>query len=283
MSPSPDPGPGPARGAVLTILRDALRIFSARGARFLAAAVAFYTLLAAAPLFVVMLYVLGAILGSERAEGALWDGLATWIAPSGVETARTLTERLEGAESTSGVMGTLLLVYGSTRLFRALRRALNQLWGVDLEEVERARSTAHKYGVRYGGALALVAFMIVLVAVMAAAKALIALVPVTTLVLVLDGTASVVLAFACFAVLFRFVPETEVTWSDALPSALVTTILFAIGSGLVTLYVNHRHADALYEGAGALVVVLLWVYYSAQVFFLGACIGAALHARSRRA
>jgi membrane protein len=259
-----------------------MRIFSARGARFLAAAVAFYTLLAAAPLFVVMLYVLGGLLGHERADAAVWGGVGTWIAPSGVETARSLTERLAHEEASAGVLGAVLMLYGSTRLFRALRRALNQLWGVDLEAVEGTRSKAHKYGVRYGGALALVALVILLVAILAAVKAAIALVPVTGLVFLLDGLASVVLAFVLFAALFRFVPETEVTWRDALLGALVTTILFAAGSELVTLYVNHRHADALYEGAGALVVALLWVYYSAQVFFVGACVGAALHARSHR-
>lgn len=262
------------------LLRDAIRIFSARGARFLAAAVAFYALLAAAPLFVVMLAVLGAVVGTDRAEHALWGGLGDWLAPEGVETARTLTEHLESAEASGGFLGVIVLVYGSTRLFRALRRALNQLWGVDLERVERDRHTVHKYGVRYGGALALVLFVIVLVGLLALVKAAIALVPVTALVYVLDGLVSIVLAFVLFATLFRFVPETNVTWRDALVGAVVTTILFAIGSGLVTVYVEHRHAADLYQGAGALMVAVLWVYYSAQVFFLGACVGAALHARA---
>jgi membrane protein len=267
---------------VRALLRDAIRIFSARGARFLAAAVAFYALLASAPLFVVMLRVLGAVLGADRARSALWGGLADWLAPEGVDTARALTERVQSAEAGSGVLGLLALLYGSTRLFRALRRALNVLWGVDLEHVERGRHTAYKYGVRYGGAFALVLFVIVLVALLAFIKAAIALVPVHGVVFVLDGLVSIVLAFVLFLALFRFVPETEVTWRDALVSAAPTTVLFALGSGLVTLYVDHRHTGDLYDGAGALVVAILWVYYSAQVFFLGACIGAAAHARNRK-
>lgn len=271
----------PALRSARDVLREAFRIFSARGARFLAAAVAFYTLLASAPLCLVILEVLGAVLGHERAEGALWEGLGTWVAPEGLATARALTERLAAAEAHMGAPAVLLLLYGSTRLFRALRRALNQLWGVDLEVVEGVRSKAHKYGVRYGGALALVALLIAVVAVLAALKALIALVPVTALVTVLDLVASVVLAFVLFAALFRLVPETEVTWTDALSSAVVTTLLFAIGSALVTLYVHRRHTSDLYEGVGAVVVAMLWVYYTAQVFFFGACIGATLHRRRR--
>lgn len=263
------------------VLRDAAHIFSARGARFLAAAVAFYALLAAAPLFVVMLWVLGLLLGDAGAESALWGGLGDWLAPAGVETARALTGRLAGAEASSGVLGTIALLYGSTRLFRALRRALNTLWGVDLEQIENQRRKVHRYGVRYGGAIALLALVIALVALLSTIKAAIALVPITALVFVLDAVVSVVLAFVLFAALFRFVPEADVTWRDALSSALVTTLLFALGSGLVTLYVNHRHAGDLYDGASAIVVAILWVYYSAQVFFLGASVGAAMHARAR--
>ncbi len=262
-----------------SLLEEAFRIFRARGARLLAAAVAFYTLLAAAPLCLVILSVLGAMVGGARADDALWDALGFWVAPEGLAAARALTRSLEGVEARSGVAGTLLLLYGSTRLFRALRRALNQLWGIDLERVEGARPSAHKYGVRYGGALALVALAIAIVGVLAAVKALIALVPVTEVVWALDGIASIGLSFVLFAALFRLVPETEVTWRDALASAAVTTVLFAAGSGLVTLYVHREHTSALYEGVGAVVVAMLWVYYSAQVFFFGACIGAVLHQR----
>ena len=266
---------------MMQVLREAFRIWRARGARFLAAAVAFYTLLAAAPLCVLILDVLGALVGDDRAQGALWGGLGFWIAPEGLETARALTGHFAHAEADSGAAAVIVVLYGSTRLFRALRRALNQLWGLDLEEVEGARSGAHKYGVRYGGALALVTLLVAVVALLAAIKAAIALVPVTALVWALDGIASIGLAFVLFAALFRFVPETRVTWTDALSSALVTTLLFALGSGLVTGYVHRRHTSDLYEGAGAVVVAMLWVYYSAQVFFFGACIGAVLHQRAR--
>ncbi|MFO0683078.1 MAG: YihY/virulence factor BrkB family protein [Sandaracinus sp.] len=263
------------------VVREAARIFRARGARFLAAAVAFYTLLAAAPMCLVILTALGAVLGHERAEGALWDALGAWIAPEGLETAQALTAHLEQLEAREGVLGGVLLIYGSTRLFRALRRALNELWGIELEHVESARRTAHKYGVRYGGALGLVALATLNVALLAGVKTLIAFVPVTQLVWALDFLASVLLAFALFAAVFRFVPETEVTWRDALASAAVTTVLFALGSSLVTLYVHRAHTSALYEGIGAVVVAMLWVYYSAQVFFFGACVGAVLHASER--
>jgi membrane protein len=264
------------------LLVHAFRLFSGKGARFLGAAVAFYALLSAAPLFVLVLDLVGAVFGRARAESALWSGLGQWIAPEGLETARQITDRLQQASSSGNAMGVLLVVYGSTRLFRALRRALNHLWGIDLESVERRRSTARKYGLRYGAALALALFVSIIVALLVIEKAAIGLLSSIgaelpkSLVWSIDIGTSVGLVFVLFTVLFRFLPETTVTLREAAVSGFVSTALFALGSSLVTLYVRHKHMSDLYAGASAVVLAVVWVYYSAQVFFFGACIGAAL-------
>jgi len=266
-------------GDVGSVIREAFRLFSGRGARFLGAAVAFYALLSAAPLFVVVVRVVGALFGRPRAESALWGALGTWVAPEGVETVRQLTERLDDATSKGSLFGVALVIYGSTRMFRALRRALNHLWGVDLEEVEGKRTKVVKYGYRYGQALLLTLFAAALVVVLLGIKTtfafMAALSPVSapSLLYVLDLVVSVALAFVLFTTLFRFLPELDVSWRDAATSAAVSTGLFALGSMLVTAYIRHKHLADLYEGASAVVIAILWVYYSAQVFFLGACVG----------
>jgi membrane protein len=267
------------------VIREAFRIFSGKGARFLGAAVAFYALLSAAPLFVVVLHAVGALFGRSRAESALWSGLGTWLAPEGLATVRELTERLDRLEASGSVLGTVLVIYGSTRLFRALRRALNQLWGVDLEAVERDRARVKRYALRYGGAFAMTLFVGVLVAALMLVKSAFAIVgslgaaPPPAILWLLDAALSIGLAFVLFTVLFRFLPETPVSLREAATSGLVSTALFAAGSMLVSLYLHHKHVADLYAGASAVVLAVLWVYYSAQVFFLGACFGAALRKR----
>ena len=261
----------------LAVLKRALKLFSGKGARFLGAAVAFYALLSAAPLFLLVLHVVGAIFGRHRAEEALWGGLEQWLAPEGLATVRQLTDRLEDVEGGKSWLGALVVIYGSPRLFRALRRALNQLWGIDLEAVERERRTHVKYGLRYGGALALALFCALLVALIVVEKsafAFLALSP--TVVWAVDLATSVAIAFVLFLVLFRFLPETDITLREAALSSVVSTVLFALGSSLVTAYVRHKPMNDLYAGASAVVLAVVWVYYSAQVFFFGACIGAAL-------
>ncbi len=267
---------------MLGLARETFRIFSGKGARFLGAAVAFYALMSAAPLFVVMLYVVGGLFGHDRAESALWGGLATWVAPEGLDAIRGSTERLARMERSGGILGVVLVIYGSTRLFRAVRRALNQLWGIDLEGVERARPRVARYGLRYGGALLLTLFVALLLALLLVVKSGFAFLTTWStrtppaLLWVLDGVTSIALAFVLFGALFKLLPETKVSWRDAATSSAVSTVLFAIGSGLVTLYVRHKHMGDLYEGASAIVLAVVWVYYSAQVFFLGASVGAAL-------
>jgi membrane protein len=269
--------------AIASVARAAAGIFSARGARFLGAAVAFYALLSAAPLFVVVLHLVGAVFGRDRAEGALWDGLAHWLAPEGLDAIRVVTARLDDIEAKGSILGVVVVVYGSTRLFRALRRALNELWGVDLEHIERKRSKPVKYGIRYGGALLLTLLVALLVACLVVVKGTFAMLGTfgaqapPAMLWAADATLSTGITFVLFVVLFRFLPETDVTWREASVSALVSTVLFGLGSVLVTMYVHHKKLGDLYAGASAIVVAVLWVYYSAQVFFFGACVGAALH------
>lgn len=264
------------------IVRRAARLFSRRGARFLGAAVAFYALLSAAPLFVFVLRVVGLVFGRAEAESALWGGLERWLTPDGVATVRLLTERFDQRQGSGSVLGVVVIVYGSTRLFRALRRALNDLWGIDLEAIEDARGTAKKYGVRYGGALALAFFVALLVALLVVEKSAIAILSEGArdlpwaAIWSVDIGSSVLLTFTLFTVLFRFLPETDVKLVDAVVSAFVSTVLFALGSSAVSLYLQHKHIADLYAGASAVVLAVIWVYYSAQVIFFGACIGAVL-------
>lgn len=275
--PLADPGHRALVKDTFGVLRRAFKTFSGKGARFLGAAVAFYALLSAAPLFLLVLHVVGAMFGRDRAESALWGGLEKWIGADGLATLQQLTSSLERVEASRSVLGVLVVIYGSTRLFRALRRALNQLWGIDLEAVENQRSKAVKYGLRYGGAFALALFSALLVALLVLEKSAFAFVDVPgEIVWLVDLGTSVALTFVLFTVLFRFLPETDVSWREAATSALVSTILFAAGSSGVTALVRHKHMTDLYAGASAVVLAVVWVYYSAQVFFFGACIGSAL-------
>ena len=260
-----------------------IRLFSEKGARFLGAAVAFYALLSAAPLFLLVLRIAGAIVGRPRAESALWS--RTWpVARARRPRERAPADRAPRRRAPLGELPRgLLVVYGSTRLFRALRRAVNHLWGIDLEGIEKQRDRAARYGLRYGGAFVLALFVVVLVLLLVVEKSAFAIVA------SFRGCAARSDRLArrprprrsaspssSLPSLFRALPETEVTWREAATSSLVSTVLFAVGSTAVTAYIRHKHLSDLYASASTILVAVLWVYYSTQVFFLGACIAATL-------
>jgi uncharacterized BrkB/YihY/UPF0761 family membrane protein len=152
------------------ILRCAFRIFSGRGARFLGAAVAFYAIASIAPLFVVVLHAVGAIFGRHAAEGTLFQSLGHWLAPEGVDAVRDVTLKLDASEKTHTVAGVLLVLYASTRLFRSLKRALNHLWSIDAERIEKERKAPIRYARRYATAALLLALVIAVISALTATK-----------------------------------------------------------------------------------------------------------------
>ncbi len=266
----------------VTILRRSFRIFSGRGARFLGAAVAFYAIASIAPLFVVILHAVGAIFGRPTAENTLFQSLGHWLAPEGVEAVRQVTLKLDASEKTHTVAGVLLVLYASTRLFRSLKRALNHLWSIDAEAIERERKAPVRYAHRYATALVLLALVIIVISAITATKVAIALfasygrVDAPALLVLLDWGLSLGATFVLFFAFFKLLPEEHVDSREAATGAALSMVLFALGSAAITAYVRHKLTTDLYGGATTLVMGVLWVYYTAQVFFFGASVIAAM-------
>jgi membrane protein len=165
----------------------------------------------------------------------------------------------------------------STRLFTQLRRSINHLWGVELLPGDGVKGTLRKQARKI-----VVSFcMVVLIEVV-----LLALVGVKTAVAVamtgigpdLHGSAlwyagGWLLSFGAvtllFATMFRVLPDARIAWRDLWVGALVTALLFSIGASLISLYLRHKSAHDTFGDGGAIVMLLLWVNYSARIFFLG--------------
>lgn len=264
------------------ILRRAFRIFSGRGARFLGAAVAFYAIASIAPLFVVVLHAVGAIFGRHAAEGTLFQSLGHWLAPEGVDAVRDVTLKLDASEKTHTVAGVLLVLYASTRLFRSLKRALNHLWSIDAERIEKERKAPIRYARRYATAALLLVLVIAVISALTATKLAIALVSnygrvdAPALLVVVDWGLSLGATFVLFYAFFKLLPEEHVESRSAAAGAALSMALFALGSAAITAYVRHKLTADLYGGATTLVMGVLWVYYTAQVFFFGASVVAAM-------
>jgi membrane protein len=257
--------------------RDAVRVFFRARGRVLGASVAFYAMLSVAPMLVIVLRVAGAVTRRGKAHDVLLAQLTHWVGADGARTIGAIVDR--SADATSGtvssVVSAVLLVYSATRLFSALEYALDAMWGVTKPEASGLRDKALRQ-LRKRGAAFVIAFVIAIVLLsLQGIRALLALASIgATDAPAISQATEAIVSFGMTSLLFFFLfttlPSARVGWRDALIGALVTATLFTFGSALVGAYLGARDVARAWGDAGALVVMLLWVHYSAQIFLLGA-------------
>lgn len=257
--------------ALARVFRQASIEWIGDNAMRLSASVAFYTLLSLAPVIVIVVAVAAVAYGQQAAEGRLAWEIRGVVGP---EVAATIQGIIKGAyKPQTGVIATLLgvvtLAFGASSVFIELHDAMNAIWHVSspldrtysATVVRLIRDRFYSFATVLGtGFLLLVS--LVLNAAIAAMR--ISASRIATFVI------SYLVVTALFAALYKIVPDVPVRWSDVGLGAMITSLLFMIGKQLVGLYFTHTSFGTTYSAAGSPIVVLLWVYYSAQLFFWGA-------------
>jgi membrane protein len=266
---------------IAPLLRFTVRNWQKDRAPRLGAALAYYMALSLAPTVVIILAVTGIAFGAKAAQGRLvWQiqGLV------GHEGAKVIQSMIEGAHrSSSGIVATLLglvtLFFGATAVVTELKDALNTIWRVPEDTAtSRARSIFNlakqrllSFALMLGGGLFLLTSLIVNTWISAAGKYLSSIAtPPRALIQTADWMVSFGLITALFAFIFKVLPDVRLTWGDVSAGAVLTSILFTAGKVLLGVYLGKAGFADSYGAAGSLVVLLVWVYYSAQVVFLGA-------------
>ncbi|HKO54128.1 MAG TPA: YihY/virulence factor BrkB family protein [Polyangiaceae bacterium] len=244
-----------------------------------AAGLAFYTLLSMAPLIIIAVAIAGAVLGQGAAQH---EALRLVRSSMGETAANTVLEWVRQASESGGlasIVGFLLVLYTASRLGAQLRVALNQVWNVDEHLAEGFKATVSHYLKRR-----LFAFVLVLASgpallVVFASRAalsglynvLFAATPVAGVLAQLSQIVfSLIVVAAISAVVFKYVPDTRIGWLAVSRGGLLTSLLFNTGNWLVGLYLGRATVTQAYGAAGSAVVVLLWLYFSAQMFLFGA-------------
>jgi membrane protein len=237
----------------------------------LGAAVAFYTLLSLAPVLLMVVAVAAVAYGREAAQGRLAWQIQDLAGP---DVARTIQEIIRGAyQPRIGVIATLLglatLAFGASSMFVELHDAMNTIWKVPFPRDQTHAATIIRL-IRdrfYSFATVLGAGFLLLVSLVLNAwiAAMRIAVPRSVTFMI-----AYLLTAVLFAVLYKILPDVRLKWSDVALGATLAAFLFMIGKQLMGLYFAHASFGSTYAAAGSPIVVLLWVYYSAQLFFLGA-------------
>jgi membrane protein len=243
----------------------------------LGASLAFYTVLSLSPLLIVAIAIAGAVFGQEAAQGELLAQTRSLIGQQGAEAIQSLIENANrpGAGVIATILSVITLLFGASGIFGELQGAMNTIWGVEPRPDRGIKGAIMDRLLSFGlvlgvGFLLLVSLILSSVLSALGGQLSDALPAYNILWQLLEVVVSFLVITLLFAALYKFIPDVEISWRDVWIGALVTSVLFAIGRFALGLYLGNSSTTSVYGAAGSLVVVLLWVFYSAQILFFGA-------------
>jgi membrane protein len=242
------------------------------------AAISYYTVFSLAPLLVIVIAIAGAAFGREAVQGLISDQLSGLMGPRGAEMVEGLVASASDTDRgrIAGLISFFVLLVGATTVFAELQSALDRIWKVPEAKKPSGifgllRARLLSFGLILGVAFLLMVSLVVSATLAAFGTWAGGLMPGWETVLqVLNLAVSLGILTVLFAMIFKLMPSTAVGWRDVWVGAVVTAVLFEVGKLLIGLYIGKSGMTESFEAAGALVILLAWVYYAAQIFLLGA-------------
>ncbi|HEY4575677.1 MAG TPA: YihY/virulence factor BrkB family protein [Thermoanaerobaculia bacterium] len=263
--------------AGFNLIKESFQEWQKDGALDLGAALAYYTIFSLAPLLLVALAVAGLLWDRGQIQGQLIAQMQDLMGPQGAQAIQTMLAN--AGQHRSGVLASVLAVvtilFGATGVFVQLQNALNKVWNVEarpgLGVWSFVKTRLISFGMVLGIGFLLLVSLVVSTAVSALGKWAAGMLPGSeTLMQVVTFVVSFAFITLLFALMFKFLPDVEIAWRDVWIGAVMTALLFTLGKFLIGLYLGKSSVASTYGAAGSLVIVLLWIYYSSQILFLGA-------------
>ena len=262
--------------AGLSLLKAAVSAFLDDSALSRGAAIAFYTVTSFAPILLIVIAIAGLVFGQEAAQHAIIGQLSSLM---GRQTGDLLQGAIASAAGRlSGIIATIIgvgtLLATASGVFGEIQAALNAIWrvkpkGTTVSRLLRARAAS--LGLVAALGFLLIVSLVVSAGLSAFGEALNSVLPFGRAVfIVINILVSIALLSGLFAAIYKILPDRHLNWGDVIVGAVATAILFTIGKSLIGWYIGASAIGSAYGAAGSLMVLLIWVYYSAQIFLLGA-------------
>lgn len=254
--------------------------FSGDNCTTMAAALAYYTVFSLPPLLVIVIYVAGQVLDPAQVEQAIQQQAGGLVGQDGAEQIQTMIQSA-GSLGDRGAVGLVLgvagLLFGATGAFAQLQMALNRAWEITADPESGILRTVVKRVLSLGMVLGIAFLLLVSLALSAALSAVSGwaaqLLPggVSSVALfVSDALVSLMIITFLFAAIFKVLPDAKIAWRDVWMGAFVTALLFVAGKFAIGFYLGQSNPGEAFGAAGSLALILVWVYYSAMIVFLGA-------------
>lgn len=261
----------------LSLLSLTFSRWSQHEAPRLGAAIAYYTLLSVAPLLIIAIAICGVVFGQTNAEQQILDQARTLLGGNGADTLQMLIKNTR--HQSSGILATTIaiiaLLFGASGVFMELRDSLNTIWDTVPQTSSTWWSMIWQRVISFGMVLGIGVLLLILLVCSAVLRVIekffSGVIPVNPALLEAANVVVSVGAIAVlFALVFKYVPNARIIWKDVAIGAVVTAILFTIGKFFLAWYLGSAGVGSAYGAAGSLVALVVWVYYSAQIFLFGA-------------
>jgi len=263
--------------AILGLFQETFREWSQDNASRLAAALAYYTIFSIAPLLIIVIAIAGAVFGQDAARGAIEQELRGLVGPAAAQVIQTAIQNASKPRqgTIASIISIVILLFGATGVFTELQNAINTIWDVQPKPGRAVKNIIRQRFLSFAMVLGIGFLLLVSLVISAVLAALVNyfknIVPgVDFLWHVVNFILGFGVTTVLFGLIFKVLPDVKITWSDVLTGAALTALLFSIGRFLLGEYLGNSSLGSTYGAAGSIVVLLVWVYYTAQILFFGA-------------
>jgi membrane protein len=244
----------------------------------LSASLAYYTVFSLGPMMIVIIFLSSLFFGQEAVEGNVYGQIEGFVGHSAAVQLQDMIKNATVADtgSFSAIIGIIALVIGATTMFAELQDSINMIWGLKQRPNVGIMKTITNRLLSFG----VIGSLVFLLLVSLGASAMIQVLsdklqdifPNVTVIFfkVFNWVFTFAVTTVLFAVVFRVLPDAQITWKDILPGAIATAFLFLLGKFLISFYISSSDIGSTYGAAGSFVILLLWIYYSSMILYFGA-------------
>lgn len=242
------------------------------------ASLAYYTTLSIAPLIIIMISVVGFFFGKEAMQGKIYSEINGLV---GSDAAIQIEQMIQNIHLSSGskvatIISIIVLIVGATGIFGEMQDSLNKIWGLKIKSTRAWWRIVVDRLISFSLIISL--GFVLLVSLMLSAVATVLISKLKELlgssgesfVLISDNVLSILLSTMIFAIIFKILPDAKIKWKDVLVGALITACLFLFGKILISKYLGASNFSSVYGAAGSVIIIMIWVYYSSAILYLGA-------------
>ncbi len=260
------------------VLKNSFKGFAQDKVPKLSASLAYYTVFSLGPLLIMIIYLTSFFFGREAIEGTIYTQIHGFVGKEAADQIQSIIKNvaLEGKGGVAFIIGIITLLVGATTVFAEIQDSINSIWGLKANPkqglLKLLKDRLLSFGVIGSLGFLLLVSLGVSAIVDALGSSLQARFPDVAVVFfyIVNLLLTLVVTAGLFGVIFKVLPDASVKWKDVLGGAIATAVLFMVGKLLISLYISKGDVGNAYGAAGSLIILIVWIYYSAIILYFGA-------------